>query len=106
MNDIKPITLLRDTEKLRKELEDNEGKIFITKNGQKDFVILSDEAHQKLLKEGGYGKEKSKFAGILENNELSDPLGFVTVAAQSIDVEIAGVTHNKEEIIKAVANAA
>ena len=105
MNDIKPITLLRDTEKLRKELEDNEGKIFITKNGQKDFVILSDEAYQKLLKEGGYGKEKSKFAGILENNELSDPLGFVTVAAQSIDVEIAGVTHNKEEIIKAVVDA-
>ena len=105
MNDIKPITLLRDTEKLRKELEDNEGKIFITKNGQKDFVILSDEAHQKLLKEGGYGKEKSKFAGILENNEPSDPLGFVRVAAQSIDVEIAGVTHNKEEIIKAVVDA-
>ena len=106
MNDIKPITLLRNTEKLRKELEDNEGKIIITKNGQKDFVILSDEAHQKLLKEGGYGKEKSKFAGILENDELSDPLGFVRVAAQSIDVEVAGVNHNKEEIIKAVVDAA
>ncbi|MBO4737270.1 MAG: hypothetical protein J5627_02375, partial [Bacilli bacterium] len=102
MNDIKPITLLRNTDKLRKELEENEGRIIITKNGQKDFVILSDEAHQKLLNEGGSAKEKSRFARISDKNELSDPLGFVKVAAQSIEVEIAGVTHNKEEIIKAV----
>ena len=105
MNDIKPITLLRNTDKLRKELEENEGRIIITKNGQKDFVILSDEAHQKLLNEGGSAKEKSRFARISDKNELSDPLGFVKVAAQSIEVEIAGVTHNKEEIIKAVSEA-
>ena len=105
MNDIKPITLLRNTDKLRKELEENEGRIIITKNGQKDFVILTDEAHQKLLNEGGFDKEKSRFARISGKNELSDPLGYVKVAAQSIDVEIAGITHNKEEIIKAVCEA-
>ena len=105
MNDIKPITLLRNTDKLRKELEENEGKIIITKNGQKDFVILSDEAHQRLLNEGGSATEKSRFARISNKNELSDPLGFIKVAAQSIEVDIAGVTHNKEEIIKAVSEA-
>ena len=72
MNDIKPITLLRNTDKLRKELEENEGRIIITKNGQKDFVILSDEAHQKLLNEGGSAKEKSRFARISGKNELSE----------------------------------
>lgn len=101
MNDIKPITLLRNTDKLKQELEDNNGKIYITKNGQKDFVILSDETYQKLQNNRQIDGENV----IREENVQCNPLGFVKVAAQTIEVEVAGVSHNKEEIKKAVEEA-
>lgn len=98
MNDIKPITLLRNTEKLKQELEENGGRIFITKNGQKDFVVLSDEEYQKLSKNDIKSKNDVVF-------KQSDPLGFVKVSSQSIQVEVAGVSHNVEEIKKAIKEA-
>lgn len=101
MNDIKPITLLRNTDKLKQELEENDGKIFITKNGQKDFVILSDEKYQKIQKE----HQNADKNVLRDDYSQCNPLGFVRVAAQSINVEVACVSHNKEEIKKAVIDA-
>ena len=45
---IQPITALRDTAKLEKDLEDNNGLLYITKNGYSSFVILSPDEYEKL----------------------------------------------------------
>ena len=47
---IQPITALRDTAKLEKDLEENNGLLYITKNGYSSFVILSPDEFEKLSK--------------------------------------------------------
>jgi PHD/YefM family antitoxin component YafN of YafNO toxin-antitoxin module len=108
MKNIQPITALRDTAKLEKDVKSNLGPLFITKNGYSDLVILSPEAYERLA----HLEERESFLPPLEkkadkllNTAQSDPLGFVKVRAASIPVEVAGVTHNKEAIKKAVISA-
>ncbi len=103
MNKIQPITTLRDTEKLEKELEANKGEIFITKNGYGDFVILSNENYEALKKERPYREDapKKKFAEPLKlDKPQSDPLGFVKVRAASIKVNVGNVNENKLRILE------
>ena len=47
---IQPITALRDTAKLEKDLEENNGLLYITKNGYSSFVILSPDEFENSLK--------------------------------------------------------
>jgi NAD+ synthase (glutamine-hydrolysing) len=108
MKNIQPITALRDTAKLEKDLKSNGGSLFITKNGYSDLVILSPEEYDRLA----HLEERESFLPRKEakeekriNTPQSDPLGFVKVRAASIPVAVAGVSHNKEEIKKAVAKA-
>lgn len=47
---IQPITALRDTNKLENDLKENDGLIYITKNGYESFVLLSPENYEFLAK--------------------------------------------------------
>lgn len=106
---IQPITALRDTTKLEKDLRENDGLLHITKNGYSSFVILSPERYEALIHNSGklYSEEprflKEKFH--LSETQQSDPLGFVRVRAATIPVEVGGVRHNAQEIIKKVEEA-
>ena len=103
---IQPITALRETEKLEKDLEENNGLLYITKNGYSSFVILSPDEFEKLSQKDTYphsfSERKEIHQPFLEGKEQSDPLGFVNVRSATIPIEVGGVKHNKEEIIKKV----
>ena len=103
---IQPITALRDTAKLEKDLEENNGLLYITKNGYSSFVILSPDEFEKLSQKDTYPhsffERKEIHQQFLEGKEESDPLGFVNVRSATIPIEVGGVKHNKEEIIKKV----
>jgi NAD+ synthase (glutamine-hydrolysing) len=106
---IQPITNLRDTGKIESDLRENDGELFITKNGYSDFVILSPEVYDGLtqgrreviLKRHECNGEEPKI-----DVPQSDPLGFVKTRAQSIFISVAGIEKNAEEIKKAVIKAA
>ena len=103
---IQPITALRDTAKLEKDLEENNGLLYITKNGYSSFVILSPDEFEKLSQKDtcphSFSERKEIHQPILEGKKQSDPLGFVNVRSATIPIEVGGVKHNKEEIIKKV----
>ena len=106
---IQPITALRDTNKLENDLKENDGLIYITKNGYESFVLLSPENYEFLAKSyakphylNNESKNKNQNQFIAKGNVQSDPLGFINVRASTINVEVGGVKHNEEEIIKKV----
>jgi NAD+ synthase (glutamine-hydrolysing) len=108
MNYIQPITALRNTNKLEKDVKNAEGPVFITKNGYSDLVILSPENYQNLIQErkSQLSPEKPVFRNKeMPNDVQSDPLGFVKVRAASVPIEVAGVKHNLLEIEKLVSQA-
>ncbi len=103
---IQPITALRDTNKLEKDLIENDGLLCITKNGYSSFVILSSEKYDELIDSGLTHAKKKKKIELpkisLESKEQSDPLGFINVSSSTIEVEVGGISHNEKEIIKKV----
>lgn len=103
---IQPITALRDTAKLEKDLEENHGLIYITKNGYSSFVIMSPEEYEKLSYEyspNRLNEEINKINKIpFADKEQDDPLGFIRVRAATIPLEVASISHNEKEIIKKV----
>ncbi len=106
-NKIQPITALRDTNKLENDLKENDGLIYITKNGYESFVLLSPENYENLTKSYAkphYFESKEQETNCFYSNGKcqSDPLGFINVRASTINVEVGGVKHNEEEIIKKV----
>ncbi len=108
-NKIQPITALRDTNKLENDLKENDGMMYITKNGYESFVLLSPENYEDLLKLSANSSwiknENPKKPFKSQGFEQSDPLGFINVRASTINVEVGGVAHNAEEIIKKVQQA-
>jgi NAD+ synthase (glutamine-hydrolysing) len=106
MKNIQPITALRNTATLEEDLKEIDGPLFITKNGYSDLVILSPEYYESLIR-----GRKSDFTRSSTKEETpisapqSDPMGFVKVAAFTTPVEVCGVSHNEEEIKKAVIEA-
>lgn len=109
-NKIQPITALRDTAKLEKDLKDNHGTIYITKNGYSSLVILSPEEHERLI-------EKSSNSNIIQTTSqkaqqrlvagknMADPLGFIRVRSATIPIEVGAVKRNANEAIKKVKQA-
>jgi NAD+ synthase (glutamine-hydrolysing) len=110
MNKIQPITTLRDTAKIEKELKGSSEPIVLTKNGYPDLIVLSPEQYEKLVEEGG----SALLSSTLRENPLTpvsfetkqdDPLGFVKVRSGTIKVAVGGIEHNKEAILEAVEKA-
>jgi NAD+ synthase (glutamine-hydrolysing) len=108
MENIKPITELRNTSKIEKYLQNSSEPLIFTKNGYADLVVLSPEQYDELTQKGApipLAKPFKPVARVRADKAQSDPLGFVRVRAATIKVEVAGVEHNKEEIKKAVIKA-
>lgn len=111
MKTFKPISILRNTDEIAKDLQANGGELFITKNGYSHLVILSPEQYDRLAsfsKEGVALEKESSSPFSLEHpldQAQSDPLGFVKVRACSIPIEVAGVKKNLASIKKAVVDA-
>ncbi|MCI2111036.1 MAG: NAD(+) synthase [Bacilli bacterium] len=110
MNKIQPITALRDTTKLKADLAANEGCLFITKNGYSDLVVLSPEYYERLADSArlSFLSPKTQLNPLKTSHsaKFSDPLGFVRVRAESLHIEVAGLSHNVQEIENAVKRAA
>ena len=102
---IQPITALRDTTKLERDLAEQDGILEITKNGYSDFVILSSDRYE-AWKNQAASKEKQQPQTVVTEKEASDPLGFVKVRSACFDLQVAGVHKNEEAIIAAVKQAA
>lgn len=111
MSKIQPITTLRDTAKLERDLEENDGVLHITKNGYSDFVILSPSNYEELKKGQRYkdvplpqrrGNVASSFS---PSKETSDCLGFVRVRAASLPIAVSSPIANAKEIIAKVRKA-
>lgn len=110
MKKIQPITALRDTSKLEADLAESGGCLFITKNGYSDLVILSPDEYDRLT-EGNrlsfvgpsYTKNPAKAH---HSEEFSNPLGFVKTRAESLSIDVCGITHNVKEIEGALGRAA
>ncbi|MCI1245446.1 MAG: NAD(+) synthase [Bacilli bacterium] len=110
MNKTQPITALRDTTKLKADLAANEGCLFITKNGYSDLVILSPEYYERLAESSRlpFLSPRTQRNPIKTHHsaKFSDPMGFVRVRAESLHIEVAGLSHNVQEIENAVKRAA
>ncbi|MCQ2772038.1 MAG: NAD(+) synthase [Bacilli bacterium] len=107
-NQIQPISSLRDTNKLEKDLKDNGGTLFITKNGYLDLVLLSPDKYDSLNEDKSLLIDNSKpfvSSETIRNIEQSDPMGFVRVCARSLNVSVCGIEENTNEIISAVKEA-
>ena len=113
MSKIQPITSLRDTAKLEKDLKENDGVLHITKNGYSDLVILSPEVYEDLVKSGPNAirlrtnneissPKSNRFS---PNKEQSDPYGYVRVRSESVPISISNVSKNAESIINIVKKA-
>lgn len=108
MKNIKPISILRDTSKVEKDLKDNDGCLYITKNGYSDLVILSPDYYDKIIGKASNNlpvEFLKKYDNASVNEPQSDPLGFVRSRAQSIEIEVSNVSYNKAKIIEAVKEA-
>jgi|LAHS01.1.fsa_nt_gb NAD+ synthase (glutamine-hydrolysing) len=110
MNKIQPITTLRDTAEIEKELKGSKDPIILTKNGYPDLVVLSPEQYDSLLDEGGaslLSKTKNPLPVVLPffSSEQDNPLGFVKVRAATFPIAVAGVEKNKQSLIAKVEEA-
>lgn len=105
---IKPITALRDTVALSKEMKSFGGPLFITKNGVEDLVLLSNDEYEKLSNgltgPSNHRKENTICFGKSAATR-SSCLGFVRVRACSPFVSIGAVSKNVKEIEKCLKEA-
>ena len=84
MPKIKPITELRDTNKLSEAAHAFDEPIFITKNGYNDLVVMSDEYYSRL-----FNNVSKDLVKRYENNPLdevqSNCFGFIKVACAAFN---------------------
>ncbi len=117
MKNIKPITVLRNTNELEDLIHQGDEPIFITKNGELDFVMLKPEDYEKLSNKNNTKKEitldnlkpkkENKFVspyGSASFNKTNN-LGFVKVGACTFKVNIGNVQSNVNKIKEEVDNA-
>jgi len=101
MAKIQPISSLRDTAKLENDLKENDGVLFITKNGYSDLVILSPDEYARIVKKPICVALAPQSAKIVPSPvSQSDPLGFVRVAAGTVSVKVGEPAKNAREIIR------
>lgn len=104
---IQPISSLRDTNKLESDLRENDGTLFITKNGYLDLVVLSPDKYDELTPNVNNHPfdPLTLMQPAMKHRQQSNPLGFVRICAQSIEISICGIEENKKRIIQAVKEA-
>lgn len=108
MNKIQPITTLRDTAKIEKELQGSEDPLILTKNGYPDLIVLSPEQYEKLVSSSRPVVSKTAISSIKQvsfSTPQDDPLGFVKVRSASVGIEVGGVEHNEKAIKDLVSKA-
>jgi NAD+ synthase (glutamine-hydrolysing) len=108
MNKIQPITTLRDTAKIEKQLKEFPEPIILTKNGYPDLVVLSPEQFENLQQNQPILASKPHCSSLEQpafSSVQDHPLGMVKVRAASIKVHVAGVEENKGAILAAVQEA-
>ncbi len=97
---IKPIKDLRNTQEISELVHSTNDPIYITKNGYGDMVIMSLENYEKIT------LEKQKAAKInsdtLLSNYENDSLGYLNVCAVPLEIKVADVKFNANNIIKNV----
>lgn len=105
MPKIKPITELRDTNKLSEAAHASDEPIFITKNGYNDLVVMSDEYYSRLFNNAPKDKLKR-----YEDNPLDEAqsscFGFIKVACATPNISLCEVKANVKEIIRISQDAA
>src|SRR5574344_1546665 len=110
MNKIQPITTLRDTAEIEKELKNSKEPIILTKNGYPDLIVLSPEQYEDLSR-GGSISSPSKGNSTLQkelpsfSSAQDNPLGFVKVRSTTFPISVGGVEKNKLSLIKTVEQA-
>ena len=99
MKNIRPITDLRNTNKISEDCHQSDEPIFITKNGYNDLVIMSDECYNNILykhnkEENIYlNDEKVKLAYSDANHH------YIKVGCATNDVKVANPKYNTKCII-------
>ena len=125
MPKIKPITDLRDTTALSKEINESDEPIFITKNGNLDFIMMNEKMYKSLsfinnnstpnnlekvhLENLKKLKEHKTYNNkIYSSTNKNNNLGFVKVGCATYKVDIGNVKSNlnliKENINEALKN--
>ena len=90
----KPITELRDTNKISKLCHENDEPIFITKNGYDDLVIMSNDSFHKLT------SENNKVLFPNQSNNFS----MVKVGCATNEIKVASPSINATRIIEIIRN--
>jgi len=99
---IKPITILRDTNSLSKELHEINEPIFITRNGYGDLVIMSHETYNNIVLNKGsdYKRNESFKINFEPKKQCISNYGYVRVASITPSLKVSDVNFNTNEIIK------
>lgn len=100
-----PITSLRDTSKIEKLVKEENGPIFVTKNGFESMVIMRNDYYDNHFSTEEIKDVVSNSSSILSCKKQSKSLGFVRVMAPSIEVEVGNVSYNVAQIKKALKKA-
>ena len=89
---VRPITDLRDTNKISNEAHQSDEPIFITKNGYDDLVVMSSEAYQNTKS----NKSFYKFP------EQSNCFGMIRVGCATNTIKVSNPSFNANEILKII----
>ena len=100
-----PITSLRDTSKIEKIVKEENGPIFVTKNGFESMVIMRNDYYDDHFSAKEINGVVSNPSLILSCKKQSKSLGFVRVMSPSIEVEVGNVSYNVAQIKKALKKA-
>lgn len=113
---IKPITILRDTNKISEICFKENQPIYITKNGENHLVIMSDDTFNNILSKDNEAAKITYTASnnlIAENknpnplsipNNTSDNYGFTRIGLHVFEESIADIKKNTESIIEEIKN--
>lgn len=111
---IKPITILRDTNKISEICFKENQPIYITKNGENHLVIMSDDTFNNILSKDNEAAKITYTASnnlIAENknpnplsipNNTSDNYGFTRIGLHVFEESIADIKKNTESIIEEI----
>ena len=100
-----PITTLRDTSKIEKLVKENEGPIFVTKNGFEDMVLMSNKFFDDNFSFFSAERKESYENNLPLKQDDGSFFGFVRVTSPSIEVEVSNVSYNVEQVKKALLRA-
>lgn len=100
MKYIRPITDLRKTNEISDLVHAIDEPLFITKNGYGDLVVMSLEYYNCLVPNSltkSDLKSESNYISLPKHTDMC--MGFIKVAAVSLNSRVANVSHNTSEIL-------